>query len=250
MTSIISQDRKAERGFTLVELAIVMIIIGLLIGGILKGQELIANARLASTISSIKGFDVALNTFRDKYDAMPGDMVGPATRLPNCAAAPCVPAAPNGNGRIDSVTFTAAPAGENAAAFVQLSAADMISGINTTLTPNTVWGGIYPASEVGGGFHIAFIPAVAGMPGIPGGTVVRSGHYLALHNTPNGAVNATGSITPSQGFRIDNKLDDSNPLAGSVLGAGAATCRLAGPPVSYNEVLESDVCNMYIRIQQ
>ena len=80
---------KRQAGFTLVELAVVMIIIGLLIGGVLKGQELIANAQITGTASAIKGIDAATTTFRDTFATMPGDMRTPNTRLPNCAAAPC-----------------------------------------------------------------------------------------------------------------------------------------------------------------
>ncbi|HPD83403.1 MAG TPA: prepilin-type N-terminal cleavage/methylation domain-containing protein, partial [Alphaproteobacteria bacterium] len=72
MTISERQGRKGESGFTLVELAIVMIIIGLLIGGILKGQELIANAAVTSTVAQVKGFEAAMSTFDDKYNAMPG----------------------------------------------------------------------------------------------------------------------------------------------------------------------------------
>ncbi|MCD8566562.1 MAG: prepilin-type N-terminal cleavage/methylation domain-containing protein [Alphaproteobacteria bacterium] len=62
----------SQKGFTLVELAIVMIIIGLLIGGILKGQELIANAQITNAVTQIKGMDGAVATFRETYNAFPG----------------------------------------------------------------------------------------------------------------------------------------------------------------------------------
>ena len=83
-------DRKQEQGFTLVELAIVMIIIGLLIGGVLKGQQLIENAKVTATISQIKGFQAALNSFRDTYSAMPGDMRNATTRLSGCDVNPAL----------------------------------------------------------------------------------------------------------------------------------------------------------------
>ena len=82
------EHRQREAGFTLVELAVVMIIIGLLIGGILKGQELIANAQITGTASSVKGIDAATTTFRDTYAAMPGDLTNASTRLPNLHGCP------------------------------------------------------------------------------------------------------------------------------------------------------------------
>ena len=62
----------SQAGFTLVELAIVMIIIGLLIAGVLKGQELIGNARVTATVAQIKGIDAATSTFKDTYSDLPG----------------------------------------------------------------------------------------------------------------------------------------------------------------------------------
>jgi prepilin-type N-terminal cleavage/methylation domain-containing protein len=120
---------KNQSGFTLIELAIVMIIIGLLIGGILKGQELVGNARVTATVAQIKGIDGAISTFRDKYSAMPGDIQSAFTRLPNCTANPCRRGG-NADGRIDiNVGGTPGISRENTLAFVHLAAADLISGV-------------------------------------------------------------------------------------------------------------------------
>jgi prepilin-type N-terminal cleavage/methylation domain-containing protein len=240
----------SQAGFTLVELAVVMIIIGLLIGGVLKGQELIANAQVTSTVAQIKGIDAATTTFRDMFDVMPGDMATPAARLPNCAAAPCNIA---GNG--DSLVnqgggFAAAPAVEELGFWAHLNAADLLSGLNPI--GGLVWGGNFPAAEIGGGFHVGFSPGnVALTAGSAPAANMRRGHYLALHNTPGGAVAATGVITPNQLFRIDSKLDDGQPLTGNVTAAGAAAgaAGCASATGVYNESVPAANCNAYVRFQ-
>ncbi|MBK3331627.1 prepilin-type N-terminal cleavage/methylation domain-containing protein [Persephonella atlantica] len=65
--------RKAERGFTLVELAIVLVIIGIILGAVLKGRELINNAKAKRTLNDLKGFEVLALTFYDRYGRLPGD---------------------------------------------------------------------------------------------------------------------------------------------------------------------------------
>ena len=70
---MLKELKTKQGGFTLVELAIVMVIIGLLIGGILKGQELIKNAAISATAAQIKAFESAFVTFEDIYQAKPGD---------------------------------------------------------------------------------------------------------------------------------------------------------------------------------
>src|ERR1700712_5355694 len=62
------------QGFTLIELSIVLVIIGLIVGGVLVGQDLIRAAEIRATISQIEKFNTAVNTFRGKYNAIPGDM--------------------------------------------------------------------------------------------------------------------------------------------------------------------------------
>src|ERR1700759_2898335 len=66
--------RKGEQGFTLIELSIVLVIIGLIVGGILVGQDLIKAAEVRAQISQIEKYNSAMNTFRAKFAAIPGDM--------------------------------------------------------------------------------------------------------------------------------------------------------------------------------
>ena len=67
------QLTRKQRGFTLVEIAIVLVIIGLLLGGVLKGQEMIENARIKSVVGDMNGISAAYNSYFDRYHAIPGD---------------------------------------------------------------------------------------------------------------------------------------------------------------------------------
>jgi prepilin-type N-terminal cleavage/methylation domain-containing protein len=83
-------SRKKQSGFTLIEIAIVLVIIGLLLGGVLKGQELITSARVRNLISIQDGYKAAFYGFQDRYRALPGDY-SQATQVINGAGG-------NGNG--------------------------------------------------------------------------------------------------------------------------------------------------------
>src|SRR3954471_6949218 len=65
--------RKLQKGFTLIEIAIVLVIIGLLLGGVLKGQELITGARVRNLVQQQDGVKAAYFGFLDRYRALPGD---------------------------------------------------------------------------------------------------------------------------------------------------------------------------------
>jgi len=70
-----------QSGFTLIEIAIVLVIIGLLLGGILKGQELITSARVRNIIAQLDGTKAAFFGFQDRYRALPGDFTAATTQI-------------------------------------------------------------------------------------------------------------------------------------------------------------------------
>lgn len=256
---------KKQAGFTLVELAIVMIIVGLLIGGILKGQELIANARVAATVSQIKAIDAAMNTFFEAYAAIPGDMQVPGagtpnTRLPNCINA-CNQDG-NGNGRIDGVpgiawpNLTTTATYEGGAAFAMMNAADVLGGINLSgavgdapLPGVSIPSASVPGSSIKIGFSVGAVTAGTA-------AAVRAGHYLLVDNSRAAASSAaTTSMLPSVAFRIDTKLDDGLPNTGSAIGMGGAAATTAGNCAAaggaadaYNQALTTVDCGIYARI--
>jgi prepilin-type N-terminal cleavage/methylation domain-containing protein len=233
------KNRRSERGFTLVELAIVMIIIGLLIGGILKGQELIANAQIAATVAQVKAIDAATTTFKDKYDGLPGDILAPNTRLANCTAAPCSTPG-DGNGRLPNAAAGAVPAGESTRFFIHLSVADLIGGIANDGT--TAWGDIYPAAKVAGGFRPLYTPGGS----FGANAAAPAGHYLNLVLTPTAAGTNT-TLTANQAARIDAKLDDSQAATGSVfVSTQGAGCALAGV---YDQDQQTKSCDLLVRFQ-
>ncbi len=200
------------RGFTLVELAIVMTIIGLLIGGILKGQELLENGRTTTTIAQVKSYEAAITAFKDIYDGFPGDMSSAAQKLPGCNDN-CTPFADAAdNGKIDSiqdqdfnVTLPAADVDAESLLFwMHLLKANLISGVNDrslTSTPTMAFGEDFPAAKIGGGF-IALMP--------------NNKRYPVMLTLNGSATVRQGALTPMRAEQIDRKLDDGFPSSGSI----------------------------------
>ena len=87
---------KKTQGFTLVEIAIVLVIIGLLLGGILKGQEMITQAKIKNLIADYSGVSAAYHGYQDRYRAIPGDDPGAAARWATAPAA----VSGDGNGQV------------------------------------------------------------------------------------------------------------------------------------------------------
>ena len=98
--------KSRQQGFTLVEIAIVLVIIGLLLGGILKGQEMITQAKIKNVIADFSGVSAAYHGYQDRYRAIPGDDPNAATRWTNAPAA----ISGRGNGVVTGTYNTACPA--------------------------------------------------------------------------------------------------------------------------------------------
>lgn len=212
------QKKYNQSGFTLVELAIVMIIIGLLIGGVLKGQELVNNARVTATIKLIESVGAASMGFKDRYGLMPGDVA--ATKVPGCGVGNtnnCVGGDENGSVGgvlgVDDVAWTSflGTAGmrmETTQFWKHLSLTNFMGGVDPTSDPTAPeWGKTHPSTPMGGGAEF-FYDAVT--------TIGFSGHILRL--SLDGIFGeASGNLTPSQAFSIDRKMDDGNPDIGTIV---------------------------------
>ena len=180
-----------QRGFTLIEIAIVLVIIGLLLGGILKGQELITSARVRNLISQQDGIKAAFFGFQDRFRAFPGDYTQATTNIANVAAtAACNNGNGNGNGQVE------AAANEMVLAWEHLSKAGFITGTYTCA--NTEDQTTTPVNP----YNVYVRVIYDGVYGIASGGQAR-------HNVKTGAQVPVEIIA-----EIDRKIDDGAPYTG------------------------------------
>jgi prepilin-type N-terminal cleavage/methylation domain-containing protein len=123
--------KRNASGFTLIEIAIVLVIIGLLLGGVLKGQELITGARVRNLISQQDGIKAAFFGFQDRFRALPGDYAAAGTNISG------VTINGDGNGRIEPGTTQSAGTYETLLAWNHLTAAGFLNGSYTLATSTT-----------------------------------------------------------------------------------------------------------------
>lgn len=220
------------RGFTLVEISIVMIIIGLLIGGTFGGMKLIENMQVNKTAQDLKAIESAALTFRDTYGRLPGDMPNSAARLPNCTVAPC---ATGGNGdRVLDVGLGWADAitsaSERFTFWHHLQAANLIS-MSFSNTLNMEFDEGQPSTPLDGGYRIGWRnpPSSLWNPAAQGTPMDRALVFLTpIASGP--AVNMTAAIYPCGRLQqLDAKMDDGLPFTGAIQ-AECYTALAAGSP--------------------
>ena len=217
-------SKAKQSGFTLVEIAIVLVIIGLLLAGVLKGQELIENSKIKSIVNDMKAVQAAYNGYLDRYKAIPGDET-----LATAAARGWGASAAGGGGNANGVLLitaaqTFANGGEQRPFWRALRASGLITGDPTG------------AAEA------------AGLPKHAGGGV------MGVTSDPAGAYGQTGvavcvaGLTTKQAAGVDTLVDGALPATqignnlGSVRGAAGAANPLvptAAVPAgtAYNETL-------------
>ncbi len=189
-----SNRNSIEAGFTLVEIAIVLVIIGLLLGGILKGQEMITQAKIKNAINDFNGVTVAVTSYQDRYRALPGDDPNADTRWTIQA-----PAKGNGDGVIAG-KYNATVAGAAPAAAEE---------------SNLFWqhlriAGFVPGLTTGAGSGAQPPNAAAGIVGVQ--NAVTPGVGLGF----TGLTMCSSNIPDKVAIAIDTQIDDSNSATGQV----------------------------------
>jgi prepilin-type N-terminal cleavage/methylation domain-containing protein len=182
-----------QKGFTLIEIAIVLVIIGLLLGGVLKGQELINTARVRAMNNTVDGITAAWFSFQDRYRSFPGDYLDAQSQV----NLPGAPIGGDGNGLV-------ATDSERALVWVHLEAAGYLTGgyTNTAATvvatdyacPTTVC----PDNGFGSGMNLSY------------GSMVQTG-AANTHELISGR-----GIPVEVIAELDRKVDDGSPNSGAM----------------------------------
>jgi prepilin-type N-terminal cleavage/methylation domain-containing protein len=191
---------KKQSGFTLIEIAIVLVIIGLLLGGVLKGQELITAARVRNLISNQDGVKAAYFGFLDRYRALPGDYSQATANIPGCAA--CQNG--DGNGQI------------------------LLSG--AILESISAWEHLSRAGFITGSYVYAAVAAPTNTPTNPYGSltqlifdnVYQDAAPTARHNLKTGN-NIPSDIMAEVDRKIDDGLGNGGQLRFSTFGGAVNT---------------------------
>jgi prepilin-type N-terminal cleavage/methylation domain-containing protein len=205
---IIKIHSKNTYGFTLVELSIVLVIIGLIVGGVVGGQSLIQAAKINAVVSDFQKYKTAVNAFDLQYDALPGDFTEASDYWTECVDVAGTPPAPcNGNGDRKITPYRE----EGFRAWQHLSLAKILPNPFTGISSSTLWVNIGVNVPEGPFDKTAYIIDYEEVYG-------KSKNYLRLAGVSSANDVAAAVFTPANSKAIDNKIDDGSPTTGKIFG--------------------------------
>jgi prepilin-type N-terminal cleavage/methylation domain-containing protein len=248
-------------GFTLAEMSIVLVIIGVIVGGVLLGRSVLTTSRLQAVVTDADSYITATGNFKQAYQALPGDManatsywgIAGGTAGDNytitCSTIVNNSGTCNGNG--GGTLGTTSYEYEIFRYWQQLYLAGMfsqkLSGVASSagVYGATVGTNVPTSSIVGGGFAPLWKGTVAAADAnfIAG----AYGNVLIFGSGKNGVITTGGILTPDQAASIDGKIDDGIPGTGNVRSliynaAYSSACTTNASPSAYNVSNSGTVC--------
>lgn len=202
-----------QKGFSLVELSIVLVVIGLIVGGITAGVSIVKGSKLKSVMTDIESYKTALLNFRSQYDALPGDMLNAHAYFDDGADGVCgTDVQCNGNGNRRIQIQNNGNDSESYRAWQHLSLAGLVpgnfTGIGYGSGKQADIGVNVPASKVaGGGYSLVYSAWHSSQ---VKGNGIQFGSFRANNHTQKAV------IAPRDAANIEKKIDDNNPEYGKV----------------------------------
>ena len=197
--------KQKQSGFTLIEIAIVLVIIGLLLGGVLKGQELINSAKVKNLATDFKNIPVYIYGYQDKFRALPGDDKAADTHVGGTVCTDAANICATGNGVIEGAWNANADTTESYLFWQHVRLASLATGSTTT-----------------GAADYIPVNAAGGIIGIMSGTTDVT--KAAINDGASPAVAIRGSyVICSTGIlgkfvkQLDLQMDDGNTAGGSMM---------------------------------
>jgi prepilin-type N-terminal cleavage/methylation domain-containing protein len=219
-----------QSGFTLVEIAIVLVIIGLLLGGVLKGQELINSAKIKNMAGDFRTIQVMIYGYQDKYRKLPGDDdLAPSRFTPNLDAAH----KGNGNGVIGGKWNDGANTSESVLVWEHLRRANLASGA-TDFSSDTTAQASMPANSEGGRFGLSGTKPIGSMIG---------GAFYTCSDGIDGKIAVLLDLTLDDGKSNSGSMHAVAQGAGGVTGADSSAA--SSSSVSYQEGTRYTLCMTY-----